>query len=141
MHLWVRFTFEVQFPENFGEKTRKCFHVEPFFCMSYMKCLSKYPYSKKYPCSPQKIPGLAPVTVTPTFHPNCHPNICVAANLPIYRKLNHYIIILAFLKPRILCLVLFWRRHKIFALETLVSVILKKIYIIFIFKYWHYNLC
>ena len=30
---------------------------------------------------------------------------------------------------------------KIFTLETLVSVILKKIYIIFIFKYWHYNLC
>ena len=29
----------------------------------------------------------------------------------------------------------------LFALETLVSVILKKVYIIFIYKYWHYNLC
>ena len=28
-----------------------------------------------------------------------------------------------------------------FVLETLVGVILKKIYIILIYKYWHYNLC
>ena len=29
---------------------------------------------------------------------------------------------------------------KIFPLETLVSVVLKKICIIFIYKHWHYNL-
>ena len=45
---------------------------------------------------------------------------------------------------RIYCLILFSRRYEIVctnASETLVSVILKKIYIIFIHKHWHYNLC
>ena len=32
---------------NLGEKTRNFFSVEPFFCMSQMKCLSKCLYSKE----------------------------------------------------------------------------------------------
>ena len=45
-----------------GEKTRKYFPAEFFFCMSCMKCLAKCPYSKK-PVLPEKIPGSAPVTI------------------------------------------------------------------------------
>ena len=30
---------------------------------------------------------------------------------------------------------------QIYAIETFVIVILKEIYIIFIYEYWHYNLC
>ena len=37
----------------------------------------------------------------------------VFANLPIYRKLIHENIHFVFWKPRIYCLVLFWRRYKI----------------------------
>ena len=137
----------MQFSEYFGEKTRKFFPVKPFFCMPCMKFLSKCPYSKK-PVLPRKIPGCAPVTFSFTFHSNFHPNILVFANLPVYRKLIHDNISIVFWKARMFFLVLFWRRYKILfvhinicIIETLVGVILKKIYIIFIYKYWHYNLC
>ena len=105
------------FLQYLEEKTRKFLPVEPCFCMSCMKCLSKCFCSKK-PVLPWKISGCAPVTFNLTFHPNFHPNIWVFANLPIYRKLI----------------------HEAFALETLVCVILKKICIVFSCKYWHYNL-
>ena len=91
---------------------RKFFPAELFFWISYMKHLSKCPYFKK-PVLPRKIPGCMPVTLILTFHPNFHRNICVFGNLPIYRKLIHNNISLGFWKPRIFCLVLFWRRHKI----------------------------
>ena len=68
--------------------TRKFFPGNPFFCMSCMKCLSKYPYLKKHGLH-RKISGCAPVTFNLTFHPNFHPNILVFANLPIYKKLIH----------------------------------------------------
>ena len=74
--------------------------------MSYMKFLSKRPYSKK-PALPRKIPGCAPVTFNLTFHPNFHPNILVFGNLPIYRKLIHDNIRLVFGKAKIFYLVLF----------------------------------
>ena len=79
--------------------------------MSYIKFLSKCPYSKKR-VLPQKIPGCTPVTFSLTFHPNFHPSILVFANLPIYRKLIHDNISLMFWKRRIFDLVLFWRRFK-----------------------------
>ena len=89
-------------------------------------------------CSARKILDFAPVTFNLTFHPNCHPNILVYVNLPIYRQLIHDNISLVFWKPTIV-LVLFWRKYKILFVhinicitETLVGVILKKIYIIFI---------
>ena len=133
----------MQFEEYLGEKTKNIFPAEPFFCMSCKKILSKCPYSKK-PVLPQKIPGCAPVTFSLTFHPNFHPNILVFGNLPIYRKLIHDNIRLVFGKAKIFYLVLFWGWYKILfvhinicIIETLVSVILKKIYIIFIYKYWH----
>ena len=97
---------------SFKNILEKFFPAKTFFCMSYMKCLSKCFYSKK-PVLPQKIPGCAPVTFNITFHPNFHPNIWVLANLPICRKLIHGNISLMFWKPRIFCLVLFWRRYKI----------------------------
>ena len=65
-------------------KKRKFFPAESFFCMSWTKCLSKGPYSKK-PVLPKKIPSCTPETSNLTFHPNFHPNVSV--NLPIYRKL------------------------------------------------------
>ena len=83
--------------------------MEPCFRMSCTKCLSKCFCSKK-PVLPRKIPGCAPVTFNLTFHPNFHPNIWVFANLPIYRKLI----------------------HETFALETLVSVILNRRYVLFL---------
>ena len=94
-----------------NRKTRNFFPAEPFFCMSYIKFLSKCPYSKKR-VLPQKIPGCTPVTFSLTFHPNFHPSILVFANLPIYRKLIHDNISLMFWKRRIFDLVLFWRRFK-----------------------------
>ena len=94
-----------------NRKTRIFFPAEPFFCMSYIKFLSKCPYSKKR-VLPQKIPGCTPVTFSLTFHPNFHPSILVFANLPIYRKLIHDNISLMFWKRRIFDLVLFWRRFK-----------------------------
>ena len=100
--------------------------------MSCMKFLSKCPYSKK-PVLSRKIP----VSFSLTFHPNFHLNILVFANLPIYRKLLHDKMSLLIWKPKIFYLVLFWRIYKILfvhtnirILETLVRVILKKIYII-----------
>ena len=69
--------------------------AEPFFCMSYMKCLSKCPYSKK-PFLPRKNSGCAPVTPILAFHPNFYTNTWVFANLPIYRKLIHGNISLVF---------------------------------------------
>ena len=95
-----------------SRETWKFFIAEPFFCMSYINCLSKCPYSKK-PVLPQKIPGFAPLTLILIFHPNFHPNIWVFANLPIYRKLIDDNTYLVFRKPRIICSVLFWRRYKI----------------------------
>ena len=112
VHLWVKFLLEMQFWEYIGEKTRKSFPAEPFFCMSCMKCLSKCLFSKK-PVLPGKIPGCVPVTFNTTFHPNFHPIIWVFANLPIYRKLIHDNISLVFSRPKIFYLVLFWRRCKI----------------------------
>ena len=59
-------------------------------------------------------------------HPNFRPNTWVFANLLIYRKLILDNISLVYWKPRIYCLVLFWRRYKIvrtYALETLLNVI------------------
>ena len=43
--------------------------ADPFFCMSCVKCLSKYPYSKK-PVLPPNISGCTPVNISLTFHPN-----------------------------------------------------------------------
>ena len=93
-------------------------------------------------CLPQKIPRCAPVTFSVTFHPNFHPNILVLENLLIYIKPIHDNISLVFQKPRIFYLVLLWRRYKMLFVhinicikETLISVILKKIYFIFICKY------
>ena len=114
--------------------------------MSCMKCLSKYPYSMKL-VLPRKIPGCAPVTVNLTFHPNFHPNILLFANLPIYRKLihdnrqalrfeNEEIFVQYYFKGNIkYCLYIYKYMH-----QQLIA-ILKKIYIIFICKYRHYNLC
>ena len=72
-------TFEIIFFSfsciSLGEKTRKFYPVEPFFCMSFMKCLSKCHYSKEpvLPCAPI----LTFVPISGFF-----------ANLPIYRKLS-----------------------------------------------------
>ena len=52
-----------------GKKTRIFFLVEPFFCMLYMKCLSKCPYSKE-PILPP-----TPTTLILSFQPNFRPNI------------------------------------------------------------------
>ena len=52
-----------------GKKTRIFFLVEPFFCMLYMKCLSKCPYSKE-PILPR-----TPTTLILSFQPNFRPNI------------------------------------------------------------------
>ena len=46
-------------------------------------------------------------------HPSFHPNIWLFTNLPIYRKSIHDNVSLVFWKPKIFCLVLFWRRFKI----------------------------
>ena len=51
--------------------------------MSYMKCLSKRPYSKE-PVVPCVL-----VTLILTFQPNFCPNVWVFENLPIYRKFIH----------------------------------------------------
>ena len=82
--------------------------------MSFMKCLLKCTYSKQ-PVLPRKTPSCTPVTFNLTFHPNFYPNILDFANLPIYRKSIHY--------------------------AQKFRLVLKKRYIIFICKYWHYNLC
>ena len=43
----------MQFQEHLGEKTPTFFPAEPYICVSYMKHLSKCPYSKKIPvCAP-----------------------------------------------------------------------------------------
>ena len=104
----------------------KIFPCGAFLLNSYMKCLSKCLYSNKpfLPC--------ASITLVLTFHPNFHSNIWVFTNLPIYRKLIHDIISLVFWRPRICCLVLFWRRYKFVCILNLICVILKNIYIIFI---------
>ena len=92
-------------PENFSL-------WNPFFKMSYMKCLLKCPYSKKR-VLPRKIPGCVFTTLILIFHPNFHPNIWVFANLPIDRKLIHGNIRLSFWKLRIFWLILFWKTCKI----------------------------
>ena len=112
VHLEFKFSLEMQFKEYPEEKTRKYFPAKPFFCMSCMTFLSKCFCSKK-PVLPQKIPVCAPVTFNLTFHPNFHPNIWVFTNLPIYSKLIHGNISLVFSKPKVFCLVSFWRRYKI----------------------------
>ena len=94
------------------KKTRILFPEEPFFCMPYMKCLSKWPYSKKT-FLPWKILGCASVTFILTFHPNFHPSIWNFANVSINRKLYQDNIRLVFWKPRMFCLVLFWMRYNI----------------------------
>ena len=48
------------------------------FCMSYMKCLSKCPYSSLCVCNTHL-----------SFYPYFHPNVWVFANLFIYRKIIH----------------------------------------------------
>ena len=103
--------------------------------MSWTKFLSKCPYSKKS-VPLRKNPGCKLATFSLTFHPNFHTNILVFANLPIYRKLFHDNISLAFWKPRIFYLVLFWRRYTSvlfinISIMIFVSVMLKKIKIIF----------
>ena len=113
--------------------------------MSYMKCLSKCPYCKKY-VLPRKDCGCTPMTLILTFHRIFHCNIWVFANLPIYRKLILWQYKPCFEKQESFIYYYFEGDiklfvHKIFVLETVVNVILKKIYITFIYKYWHYNLC
>ena len=138
---WLNSHFKCSF-KNILEKKQEHFSLQspPFVCLAWSVYRSaSSPRNLFYP---RKIPGCAPVTFNLTFHPNFHPNILVFANLPIYRKLIHDNISLVFGKAKIFYLVLFWRRYKILFLhiniciiETLVSVILKKIYIIFIYKY------
>ena len=94
-------------------KNTKNFPVQLFFCISNMKCLPKFPYSKKSVLL-QKIPCYTAVTFILIFHPNFKLNIWVYVNLPIYKKLIHGNISLAFWKPRIFCLVIFWMRYKTF---------------------------
>ena len=113
----------MQFQENIGEKTRIFFPVSLF----------------QEPILPRKIPGCTPLTFSLTFHPNFHPIILVFANLMICRKLIHDNISLVFWKGRIFYFVLFWSRNKIlfvhiniYSIETLASVILKKILFLFI---------
>ena len=131
--------------KNILKKKQENVSLEPFFCLSCMNCLSKCFYSKK-PVLSRKISGCAPVTFNIIFHPNFNPNIWDFANLPINRKFIHGNISLVFWKPKCFCFVLFWRRYKIVCtykylhLETLVGITFKKI-CIFIYKYWHYNLC
>ena len=81
-------------------------------CLSKCTLINKKPVSKK-PVLPWKIPGCVPVTLILTFHPSFHPNIWLFTNLPIYRKSIHDNVSLVFWKPKIFCLVLFWRRFKI----------------------------
>ena len=45
VHLWVKFSFKMQFEEYIGEKTPIC----ALFCISYMKRWSKCPFFKKPP--------------------------------------------------------------------------------------------
>ena len=144
MNIWVKLSLELQF-KNILEKKQENFSLELFFCVSCMHCSSKCFYSRK-PVLPWQIPDCAPVTFNITFLPNFNPNIWGFANLHINRKFVHDNISPVLSKRKIFCLVLFWRRYKIVCtdkhlhLETLVSLILKKISIIFIYKYWHYNL-
>ena len=60
VHVWVTFSFKIQFQEGLVEETRGETREGPFFCILYMKTLSKCPYSKKLPL-PQKFPCCAPV--------------------------------------------------------------------------------
>ena len=123
--------------------------------MSHIKCLLKCPNSKKSSL-PQKIIGCAHVTFSLTFHTNAW----VFVNLPIYWKLIQDQINHKFSKPRIFFLVLFWMRYNIFCaykylhqklwlmfekdilfliikigVMIFVSVILKKMHIIFLHNY------
>ena len=61
VHIWVEFSFKIQF-KRYWRKTPKFFPAESFFWLSYMKRLSKCPYSKKPPL-PRKSPGCAPVSI------------------------------------------------------------------------------
>ena len=73
VHLWIKFSFKMQFYQYFWEKqqTFSC-----FFCMSYMKRLTKCPYSKKpkpshrVPCCP---PGFRPCHNTGYYIIECLP--------------------------------------------------------------------
>ena len=96
--------------------------------MSHMKYLSKCPYSKKS-VLPRRTPDCAPVGFILIFHANFHTNVWVFANLPIYKKLNHDNISQ-----------MFYMRYKIVCTQKYLHQKLD-IYIIFIYKYWHYNLC
>ena len=60
VHLWVKFSFKMQFYDHLGEKAQKCFPVGFFFCMSYVKPLSMCTSSKKSPL-PRKFPSSVPV--------------------------------------------------------------------------------
>ena len=83
MHLWVKYSIEMQLQEYLAEKSQKFLSG-----MLHMKCLSKCSYSKKSVLL-QKIPGGAPVTFMLIFHPNFYTNVWLFVNLPIYRKLIH----------------------------------------------------
>ena len=136
----------MQFQEYLGQKMRKFLPAEPFFRMSHMKCLSKCSYSKKS-VLPRKTPGCAPVGFILTFHPNFHTNLWVFANLPIYKKLNHdnishvfymrYKIVgtQKYLHQKLDVYILFLIIN--IGIIIFVSVILKKIKIIFIHNYLH----
>ena len=106
-----------------------------FFCLSF-KVFIEVPLFQET-CSATKSSWLGACN----SHPNFYPNIRGFKNLPIDRKLAHDNISLVFWKPRIFCLVLFWRRYKIvftfkyFDIISFVSVILKKIKKIFIHIY------
>ena len=64
VHIWVKSSFEMQFQEYLENKTQKLFPPESFFCMSDMKCLSKWLYFKKS-VLPPIILGCAAVSTIP----------------------------------------------------------------------------
>ena len=64
----ILFTFSCM---NYGEKTRNIFPIQLFICMSYIKCLSKYPYSK------ESVLPFAPITLILTI-------VAIAEFLHIY---------------------------------------------------------
>ena len=127
VHLLFKFSFEMQFQEHPGEQIRNFFPAKPFFHISYAKCLSKCPYSKK-PVLRRKNPASLPVTLILSFHSNFHLGFCKFKFTKInFAKLTHDNISLNEIWN---CLYL-----QIFPLETLVSVTLKKVKIIFVHNY------
>ena len=137
MHIWVKFVFEMRFWGYLLEKRQEHFSLRSYSFLGrayevFIKVLlfqETCPFPKKSwlrTCNFQLF--ILNFFLISGFFEFTH-----------LQKINWWNISLVFSKPKVFCLVLFWRKYKV--VRTYKYLHYKLWLVLFWSKYWDYNLC